>query len=135
MDQHLNNTQSEILWELLADPAHNGQRYNYDLQQLVNEFPQSGILRALLAHAGNGSDLKHAAVYFSPVLLHKLINDPDSLPRVSAGQIADYKNDAPAAAYAYNENYFNIGAAPIAAEDTAVEDAPENSFGAAVPEH
>ena len=52
MDQYLNNRQNEILWELLANPADNGQLHNYDLQQLVDEFPQSGILRAMLAHAG-----------------------------------------------------------------------------------
>lgn len=114
MDQYLNNRQNEILWELLANPADNGQLHNYDLQQLVDEFPQSGILRAVLAHTGNGSDLKHAAAYFSPRLLHKLINDPENLPVVSAGQIAGFKNGA-APVYTpparESENYFNIGTA------------------------
>jgi hypothetical protein len=93
VDQYLNNRQNEILWELLANPADNGQLHNYDLQQLVDEFPQSGLLRADACTCRKWpGDLKQAAAYFNPRLLHKLINEPESLPMVSAGQIAGYKN-------------------------------------------
>lgn len=130
MDQYLNNRQNEILWELLANPADNGQVHNYDLQQLVDEFPQSGLLRAMLAHAGNGNDLKQAAAYFSPRVLHKLINDPESLPVVSAGQIAGFKNgQAPATpSPGENENYFNIGAVVEIAEEPVDIDGAVNQF-------
>jgi hypothetical protein len=114
VDQYLNNRQNEVLWELLANPADNGQLHNYDLQQLVDEYPQSGILRAMLAHSGNGSDLKHAATYFNPRLLHKIINNPESLALVSAEQVVAQKNNArpdylQGTATPENENYFNIG--------------------------
>ncbi|GAA3961806.1 hypothetical protein [Mucilaginibacter dorajii] len=130
MDQYLNNRQNEILWELLANPANNGQLHNYDLQQLVSEFPESGILRAMLAHAGNGSDLKHAAAYFKPQLLHKLINDPDNLPIVTAAQIAWQQNVTTYASVDQSENYFNIGS--TAGADTVEESAVShnNSFEA-----
>jgi hypothetical protein len=137
VDQYLNNRQNEILWELLANPADNGQLHNYDLQQLVDEFPQSGILRAMLAHAGNGTDLKHAAVYFNPRLLHKLINDPESLPVVSAGQIAGLKNGAApvyAPPAAESENYFNIGTATEITEEPQGINEPGNQFGTLVGE-
>lgn len=114
MDQYLNNRQNEVLWELLANPADSGRLHNYDLQQLVDEYPQSGILRAMLAHSGNGSDLKHAATYFNPRLLHKIINSPESLALVSAEQVVTQQNNArpdylQGTATQESENYFNIG--------------------------
>ncbi|WP_184550021.1 hypothetical protein [Mucilaginibacter sp. FT3.2] len=135
MDQYLNNRQNEILWELLANPADNGQLHNYDLQQLISEFPQSGILRAMLAHAGNGSDLKRAATYYNPQLLHKLIHYPESFPAVSAGQIVVHKNGAQPdnnAIAHQSENYFNIGTSPE--EETAAEIREEQLSQFAAPE-
>ena len=58
MDQNNNNSQNEFLWTLLANPANDAHSYTYNLQQLVNEFPQSGILQALLAHAGGENNLR-----------------------------------------------------------------------------
>ncbi|MDN5287311.1 MAG: hypothetical protein JWR38_3585 [Mucilaginibacter sp.] len=112
MDQDLNNRQNEILKELLANPANTGQQYNYNLQQLVVEFPQSGILRAMLAHAGTG--LKQAAAYVDPHLLYKLINDADSLAVVLPSQIngnAKEVGNGHLQDTAVAENYFNIGLA------------------------
>ncbi|HMG10954.1 MAG TPA: hypothetical protein VK609_20720 [Mucilaginibacter sp.] len=113
MNQNLNSRQNEILLELLANPANTGQLYSHDLEQLVDEFPQSGILRAMLAHAGKGSTLKHAAAYFDPHLLHKLINDADNLAVVSSAQIAGHLKDTANNHFQDSmptgENYFNIG--------------------------
>ncbi|WP_183564507.1 hypothetical protein [Mucilaginibacter sp. SP1R1] len=114
MDQDLNNRQNEILLELLANPANAGQTYSYDLQQLVNEYPQSGILKAMLVHAGAGNGLKQVATYFDPHLLYKLMHDADSLATVTPEQIVtdgyavtlDHHSPPPVA-----ENYFNIGPA------------------------
>ncbi|WP_144912541.1 hypothetical protein [Mucilaginibacter frigoritolerans] len=75
MDQY-NNSQNEFLWTLLADPAGDVKAHVYDLQRLVNDFPQSGILQALLAHASDEKNLKQASVYFNPKALYKLINTP-----------------------------------------------------------
>jgi hypothetical protein len=91
VDQDLNNRQNEILKELLTNPANTGQQYKNNLQQLVDEFPQSGILRAMLARAGAG--LKQATAYVDPHLLYKLIHDADSLAVVSPSQIAGNHKD------------------------------------------
>jgi hypothetical protein len=128
VDQDLNNRQNELLLELLANPANTGQMYSNDLQQLVNEFPQSGILHALLAHADRSSGLKQAATYFEPHLLYKLINDIDSLAVVSPAQIAGHAQDTDSNSYQetasteVSENYFNIG--PVS-EITEAEQTPE----------
>jgi hypothetical protein len=134
VDQDLNNRQNEILLELLANPANTGQMYSNDLQQLVNEFPQSGILHALLAHANRDSGLKQAAAtYFEPHSLYKLINDIDSLAVVSLSQIAGHVQEAGSNQYQetispVSENYFNIG--PVSeiteTEMPVIEKLPEN---------
>jgi hypothetical protein len=134
VDQDLNNRQNEILLELLANPANTGQMYSNDLQQLVNEFPQSGILHALLAHANRDSGLKQAAAtYFEPHSLYKLINDIDSLAVVSPVQIVGHVQDAGTNPYQetispVSENYFNIGPVfEITEAETAVtEPIPES---------
>jgi len=74
VDQNYNNSQNEFLWTLLAHPAEDAQQYNYNLQRLVNDFPQSGILQALLAHTSDQKNLKQASVYFNAKALYKLIN-------------------------------------------------------------
>jgi hypothetical protein len=118
VNQDLNNRQNEILLELLANPANSGQLYSYDLQQLVDEFPQSGILRAMLAHTGTRNGVKQAVAYFDPGLLYKLINDADSLAVVSTAQIAGHPKEV-VTNYSQDiigENYFNIGDATEAVE-------------------
>ncbi|MDR6942867.1 hypothetical protein [Mucilaginibacter pocheonensis] len=113
MNQDLNNRQNEILSELLVNPANSGQQYRIELQQLVNEFPQSGILRAMLVRANSGSGLKQATAYFDPRLLYKLINDADSLQAVTPSQIAGHPNEETKnyyqdAGFSSGENYFSI---------------------------
>jgi len=78
VDQY-SNSQNEFLWALLADPVGDVKAHAYDLQRLVNDFPQSGILQALLAHTSDEKNLKQASVYFSPKALYKLINSPGAL--------------------------------------------------------
>lgn len=114
MEQDLNNRQNGILLELLANPANIGQQHSYNLQQLVNEFPQSGLLRAMIARAGNGTDLKQAAAYINPQLLYKLTHEAESLAVVSPAQIAgnfvDSGNHQSSESFAHTgENYFNSG--------------------------
>ena len=87
MDQYLNNRQHEILWKLLANPADNGHSYAGNLQSLVNDFPQSGLLQAMLARADKEHDKGHAATYFNPKALYRVINSADSLPTVSGEKI------------------------------------------------
>ncbi len=78
MDQYYNNSQNEFLWKLLANPADDAHLYAYDLQRLVNDFPQSGVLHALLAHASDDKNLRQASVYFNARSLYKLINAPST---------------------------------------------------------
>ncbi len=87
MDQYLNNRQNEILWKLLADPADNGQSYAYNLQRLVKDFPQSGLLQALLTRSDSEQSINHAAAYFDPRLLYIVTNSPGSLAVVKDDQI------------------------------------------------
>ncbi|MDB5127375.1 hypothetical protein [Mucilaginibacter sp.] len=87
MDQYLDNRQKEILWDLLANPADTGSTYTQSLERLVLDNPQSGILQVLLARAGNKQQLSKAAVYYSPRILHKLVNHPEDLAVVKSSSI------------------------------------------------
>ena len=78
VDQYYNNSQNEFLWKLLANPADDAHLYADDLQRLVNNFPQSGVLHALLAHASEDKNLRLASVYFNARALYKLINAPST---------------------------------------------------------
>jgi len=87
VDQYLNNRQNEVLYNLLADPANNGHAYISNLQSLVAEFPQSGLLQALLAHAEGGKNTGNAAAYVDPRILYKLTYNPGNLATVAEDQI------------------------------------------------
>jgi len=92
VDQYLNNRQNEILWSLLADPANNGHLYASNLQSLVNDFPQSGLLHALLSHAEGGQNISRAAAYVNPKSLYVLVNSPESLTAVTDDRITQQLN-------------------------------------------
>ena len=85
--EQINTIESEVLWNILANPADAKYAYTLNMQSLVDEFPQSGLFRALLAGNGSEQSVRHAAVYFNPVTLHKLINAPDDFQVVTAQQI------------------------------------------------
>lgn len=79
MEQNFNSNQNDFLWTLLANPAEDARPYLYNLQRLVNDYPQSGILQALLAHASEDKNLRRASTYLNPSSVYKLINTPSSL--------------------------------------------------------
>ena len=87
MDQNLNNSPNDFLWSLLENPANDANSHVYNLHRLVNDFPQSGILQALLAHASEEKNLKRASAYFSPRALFKLINAPSTFTGVPDDRI------------------------------------------------
>jgi hypothetical protein len=89
VDQYVDNSQKQMLWDLLANPADTGASYNYDLERLVSEYPQSGLLQALLARNGNKQQLQRAAVYFHPRALFKLVNHPENLTEVKSSDIIE----------------------------------------------
>jgi len=92
VDQQVNNTRTQLLWDLLANPAGKHGEHAYNLQQLIAEYPQSGILYALLAHATDGENLSKAVIYANPRVLYKLTHDADNLSIVSAQQIIQLNN-------------------------------------------
>lgn len=92
VDQQVNNTKTQLLWDLLVNPADKHGENAYNLQQLIAEYPQSGILHALLAHATDGENLNKAVAYISPRVLYKLMHDADSLSIISAHQIIQVNN-------------------------------------------
>lgn len=91
VDQQVNNTQTRFLWDLLANPADKHNEHAHNLQQLIAEHPQSGILYALLAHSSDGENLNQAAAYINPKILYKLSHDADNLAPVSLDQIIHLK--------------------------------------------
>jgi hypothetical protein len=86
--EKLNNTNSDLLLKALANPVEVLNTNASGIESLVNDFPQSGLLRALLASNGHDKNVKHAAAYINPVTLYKLVNFPESLPVVDARHIA-----------------------------------------------
>ncbi len=93
MDKHLNNGHNEVLWNLLVNPTDKGRLHASELQQLVNEFPQSGLLHALLSHADRQQTVSHAAAYLNPKTLYVLVNSPEILAEVSDRQIIQQLGD------------------------------------------
>jgi len=81
----------------LANPADNGHSYINDLQILADDFPQSGLLRAMLARAEGGLSISHAAAYFNPRALYILVNSSESLAVVSGEQIVTDASARPVA--------------------------------------
>ena len=82
-----------MLWSLLANPADKGRLHASELEQLVNDFPQSGLLHALLSHADAKQNVSHAAAYVNPKTLYILVNSPEILAEVSDKQIIQKLSD------------------------------------------
>jgi hypothetical protein len=101
VNEQVDTAEYEFLWKLLANPADPNHSYIFNLQSLVSDYPQSGVLRALLTPNGDKKHLKHTAAYFNPRVLHKLATAPDSLAKVSPDQIlfSDEPEAVPADAY------------------------------------
>jgi len=105
--EKLNNINSELVLKALASPVEVLNNNTSGIESLVNDFPQSGLLRALLASNGNDQHVKHAAAYINPATLYKLVNVPGSLPLVSASQITFIENEPDAVTV---ENVFHVPA-------------------------
>jgi len=95
VDQYLNNQRTELLWDLLANPADKDELHVQNLQQLVREYPQSGLLHALLSYAGDSENLQHAAVYYDSKALYKLNKNIDALYTVEESQLLIIKDPKP----------------------------------------
>ena len=126
MEQNLNNNQNDFLWTLLAHPADDGSMYAYNLQRLVNDFPQSGILQAFFAHISDEKNLKRASVYFNPRSLFKLINSPSAFADVPEDRIYSQTAVSSNGFYQHNRTLFNerLGRKP---EEVAENNSEENT--------
>lgn len=85
--ENQNNTNSDLVLRALANPIEVLSANASAIESLVNDYPQSGLLRALLAGNGHDQNVKHAAAYINPATLYKLVNFPESLPSVDARHI------------------------------------------------
>ncbi|OJW15753.1 hypothetical protein [Mucilaginibacter sp. 44-25] len=89
MDQYIDNRQKEIFWNLLANPADNGASYLQSLERLTKDYPQSGLLQAMLARVAGESQIARAATYVAPRILYKFVNNTAGLPLVDSSAIID----------------------------------------------
>ena len=131
VDQYLNNRQNEVLLNLLADPANNGHAYLSELQTLATDFPQSGLLQGLLAHAEGGQNTRNAAVYVNPVVLYKLIHSPESLGGVTTDQIVQQTNGE---TYATSDNETEHTKTEEAHQDSEIAETPIETAGPVIEE-
>jgi hypothetical protein len=92
VDQYLNNRRAELFYKLLANPADKDGEYAYNLQQLITDYPQSGLLQVLLSYADDGRNLQTAAAYSNPKLLYKLNHDAVALLDVQDSQLIKQAN-------------------------------------------
>ncbi|MGN6178922.1 MAG: hypothetical protein ACTHNW_07060, partial [Mucilaginibacter sp.] len=88
----MSNQQTDLFWELLANPADRGYSHVQNLRQLVSEYPQSSLLQSLLLYVGEDDHLHHAAVYADPRLLYKLRHNAGNLSDVSGDQLIQTGN-------------------------------------------
>jgi hypothetical protein len=131
VDQNIDNRHKEILWDLLANPAENGRLYKHNLEQLVQDNPQSGLLQVMYARATQTPDIRKASAYFSPKALYKILHDPDGLLPVARDRVNKARNGSQPAE---PENYFNIGAFTEAETVEAISDAPVAENESLVPQ-
>jgi hypothetical protein len=90
--EKLNSINSDLILKALAGPVEVLSTDASGIESLVDDFPQSGLLRALLAANGHDQNVRHAAAYINPATLYKLVNFPESLPAVDAGHIVFIDN-------------------------------------------
>ena len=123
MEQQLNNRRIEIFKELLANPAYKDNLHAFNLEQLIKDFPQSGLLHALLLYTGDESNVHQAAAYFDPKILYKLSNITDNLPAIDPGQIVDYIGHKPAKGFFHEQTPESVEWVPSPVSEEEHEDA------------
>ncbi len=121
MEQDGNITQASFLQQLLDNPPGADNPASGHLQELIKQYPQSGLLQALYACIINRGALQKSALYLNSAALYKLAHHPSALPAVADEQII------------VNKAFDNIVAAPagytgaIAVPEKTPEPEPENA--------
>jgi hypothetical protein len=88
VNENSGNSGNDFFYDLLDNPADLSHSNAFNLQLLINEFPQSSLLRAMLAVKREEESLNSASAYINPKLLYKIANTVSSLRAVSDEQIA-----------------------------------------------
>lgn len=114
MEQQYSHNPTELLQQILSLPAERSETYFNNLRVLVRNYPQSGLLRALLAQSADAQELKNAAAWYNGASLYKIIHAPNEFLNVPAGQII-----------ITNEKPFEDNLKPISPSDS-VEDRLNN---------
>lgn len=92
MEQPLFDTDTRELWSILADPADKTLHVDA-LKRLELKYPQSNLLHALSARAGNKDLIKKAAVYFNNSVLYRFVKVQEPPAIVEASQIVYLDDD------------------------------------------
>jgi len=87
VNENTGNSRYEFFYELLDNPADLTHPKASNLQLLVNEFPQSGLLRAMQAVKPEEESLHSASTYVNPKLLYTIANAIGTLNVVTDEQI------------------------------------------------
>lgn len=87
MNENSGNSGNDFFYDLLDSPAALSHSNAFNLQLLINEYPQSGLLRSMLAVKREEEGLQRASAYVNPKLLYKIANAVGSLQSVSDEQI------------------------------------------------
>jgi len=88
VNENTGNSRNDFFYDLLDNPADLSHSNAVNLQLLINEFPQSGLLRLMLAVKREEESVQSASAYVNPKLLYKIANAVGSLYAVSDEQIA-----------------------------------------------
>jgi hypothetical protein len=88
VNENTGNRGNDLFYHLLDNPADLYHSDASNLQLLIDDFPQSGLLRAMLAVKREEVSLQSASAYVDSRLLYKITNASASLRAVSHEQIA-----------------------------------------------
>ena len=104
----MNNRQQEIWHNLLANPANAEDVDIAGLRELIDAYPQSGLLRACYGQVQGEKDPQLAGAYFDGAALHKLFYQAGSLLPVNNHQVVAQADANGAAAFISSPSVKNI---------------------------
>ncbi len=134
-NQLLPNQDMGFLWKLLASPADGLPEDIHALKELVDSYPQSGLLEALYACIGDRKNFKRASVYFNTKSLYKLLNNPESFENVTADKVFISKQLLGNHLFADKSNTIDVDILVEAEIDQAAENIEVDLVAEAEPEN
>ncbi len=88
MNENTENSGNDFFYDLLDNPADLSHSNAFNLQLLINDYPQSSLLRSMLAVKREEESIRSASAYVNSKLLYKIANSVNSLREVTDEQIA-----------------------------------------------